>query len=177
MSPLKRLLPLVLAMLVASAISACGGSGKLSEQKATTLNGEGFSVNMPGKPTRRVSTVQTPAGPLQLTLFLSKGASEAFSIGGGRFPARASLNLDGAVRGEAAGVHGTVRNVLSTTYQRFPARDARITAESNGTPITIFERTILANGEYLNLQFLQQGFDVKSPPASYATFLASLKIT
>jgi len=115
------LLALVLTMLIAATLGACGA--KLSEQKG------------------------------------------------------APFNLDGAVRGEAAGVHGTLQNVTATTYQHFPARGARITALSNGSPATVFERTILANGEAFDLQFVEAGSDVKTPPASYTTFLAALKIT
>jgi len=88
-----------------------------------------------------------------------------------RIPQGAPFNLDGAVRGEAAGVHGTLQNVTATTYQHFPARGARITALSNGSPATVFERTILANGEAFDLQYVEAGSDVKTPPASYTTFL------
>lgn len=168
MSPLKSLLLLFLALLSASALAACGG--KASERRVAVLNGQGFSVSMPGNPTRKV-------GPQQLTVYVSQFGSQAFAIGGGRLPAGAGFNLDGAVQGEVTKVQGILQSVVTTSYQGFPARDARITADSNGTPITIFERTILAHGAYFNLQFLQQGADVKAPPASYTTFLASLKIT
>lgn len=175
MSPLKSLLLLFLALLSASALAACGG--KASERRVAVLNGQGFSVSMPGNPTRKVGTVQTQVGPQQLTVYVSQFGSQAFAIGGGRLPAGAGFNLDGAVQGEVTKVQGILQSVVTTSYQGFPARDARITADSNGTPITIFERTILAHGAYFNLQFLQQGADVKAPPASYTTFLASLKIT
>ncbi len=175
MSPVKRLLALVLTMLIAATLGACGA--KLSEQKGAPINGEGFSVKMPGKPTRMVRTVQTSAGPVQLTAYISHADQEAFSISVERIPQGAPFNLDGAVRGEVAGVHGTLQNVTATTYQHFPARGARITALSNGSPATVFERTILANGEAFDLQFVEAGSDVKTPPASYTTFLASLKIT
>ncbi len=174
MSPLKRLLPPALVVLSLSALGACGGNA--SEPKAAILTGDGFSVNMPGKPTRKVVSVPTPAGPQQLTVYISKTSSEAFEISSARLSAGEGFNLDAAVRGEAANVQGTLRSVLTTTYQRFQTRDARITAQSNGTPVSIFERTILAKGEYFNLQYLRQGADIKSPPAAYTTFLASLKI-
>ncbi len=175
MSPVKRLLAFVLTMLVAVALGACGA--KLSDQKGTVINGEGFSAKMPGKPTRMVRTVQTSAGPVQLTAYISHADQEAFSISEERIPQGSPFNLDGAVRGEVAGVHGTLQNVTAITYQHFPGRDARLTALSNGSPGTVFERTILANGEAFDLQFVEGGSDVKTPPASYATFLASLKIT
>lgn len=89
MSPLKSLLLLFLAPLSASAPAACGG--KASERRVAVLNGQGFSVSMPGNPTRKVETVQTQVGPQQLTVYVSQFGSQASrSAGGGSPPGRAS---------------------------------------------------------------------------------------
>lgn len=167
---LKRLLP---GLLISAALAACGGGGGL---KVVPLHGDGFSVNMVGTPQRMVRTIQTVVGPQQITLYASRNGSQGYSIATHRFSTAEGFNLDGAVQGEVAGVHGTLQSVRTTTYQGFPARDASITGQSNGTPFTVFERTILAKREVFELQFARQG-TAASPPAPYTTFLSSLKIT
>ena len=177
MRQLQRLLPFAVAALSATALVACGE--KASEKEADTLVGEGFTVAMPGDPKRTTQTVQTAAGPVLLTAYVSEGGNEGFSMSVAKIPSTAKGDLDGAVQGAAANVKGTPKDTMKTTYQGFPARDTRIVnaQDENGNKGTVFARVILAKGRLLQLQFVQEGGDAKTPPASYGAFLASLKIS
>ncbi len=176
MRPFQTLLVVTVAALSATALVACGE--KASEKSADTLVGEGFTVDMPGEPKRSTQTVQTAAGPVLLTAYVTEGGSEGFSMSVAKIPSTVKGDLDGAVSGAAANVKGTATDTKTTTYQGFPARDTRITnaQDQEGNKGTVFARVILAKGRLLQLQFVQKGGDVKDPPASYETFLASLKI-
>lgn len=173
----QRLLLLSVLGLSATALVACGE--KASEKKIATLNGEGFTVNMPGSPERTVQTVQTAAGPVKITAYITEGGEEGFAMSVARIPATVKGDLDGAIQGAASNVKGTPKDTVKTTYQGFPARDTRIieAQDENGKKGTVFARVILAKGKLFQLQFIQEGADVKDPPAAYPTFLASLKIS
>ena len=162
--------------LSATALVAC--ADKSSEEKADTLTGAGFSVKMPGEPKRSTQTVPTAAGPVVLTAYVSEGGEEGFSMSVAKIPETVKGDLDGAVQGAASNVKGTLKDTVRTTYQGFPARDTRITnaQDANGNKGTVFARVILAKGKLFQLQFVQEGADVKKPPAAYGRFLASLKI-
>ena len=180
--PLPRRLRLVaLATVLSAALVACGDdkeSNAASARPAATLTGDGFSVEMPGSPQRRVLTVPTSSGPLPVTSYLSEGGEEGFSMSVLKVPEGVRFDLEGAVRGAAANVKGTVKDNSKTSYEGFPARDTRITnaADKNGNKGTVFARMILAKGRFFQLQFVKEGADVKSPPAAYKRFVASLKI-
>ncbi len=165
-----------LALALALALGACGG--KASEREVATLSGDGFSVAMPGAPKRSTQTVATPAGPVSVTAYITEGGSEGFSMSVARIPSGVKGDLDGAVRGAAANVRGTARDVRRTTYQGFPARDVRIANArgDDGSRATVFARLVLARGRLYQLQFVQEGGDVTEPPAAYPRFLSSLKL-
>lgn len=167
-----------LATLAGPALVACGEE-KAREQKVATLRGEGFTVQMPGNPKRSVITAQTPAGPVPITAYISEGGEEGFSMSSLKIPAGVQGDLDGAVRGAASQVEGTVRSSVKTTHQSFPARDARIAdaEDANGRKGTVFLRVILAKGRVFQLQFVTAGGDVPAPTSAYRAFVASLKIT
>jgi hypothetical protein len=176
MRPSQRLLLSVIAAVAALALVACGE--KASDKQVAALDGEGFSVSMPGEPKRSTETVQSAAGPVVVTAYVTEGGEEGFSMSVAQFPSTVKGDLDGAVEGAASTVKGVTRDLKETTYQGFPARDLRIidAEDSNGNKGTVFARVILAENKLYQLQFVQEGADVKQPPAAYPAFLASLKI-
>jgi hypothetical protein len=171
--------PFLLAVAALSAIALVACGEKASEKNAELLEGDGFTVNMPGEPKRSTQTVRTAAGPVLLTAYVTEGGEEGFSMSVAKIPSSVEGDLDGAVRGAAANVKGTAKGTRKTSYQGFPARDTRITnaQDRNGKKGTVFVRVILAKGRLFQLQFVQEGADVKTPPAAYTDFLASLKIS
>jgi hypothetical protein len=176
----NRLLLVAIATLLGAGLVACGDDkkGAASEKPVATLKGEGFTVRMPGKPKRQVITAQTAAGPVPITAYLTEGGQEGFSMSVLTVPKGVKGNLQGAVEGAASSVRGKLASTAKTTYQGFPARDARITnaADQNGNKGTVFARVILAKGRIFQLQFVTGGADVASPPAAYAGFISSLRI-
>ncbi len=166
-------LPLAgLTMVVALALASCGGE---ASKDLTTLNGDGFTVSMPGKPKREQQSVPTAKGTVQAVSYTSDSDDRAFSIGYTTLPDGVAGDLHGAIAGGAANVGGTVKDEKATTYQTFKARDARITnaADNKGT---LFVRAILAKGRLYVLQFVGEGKDLKEAPAVYTEIVNSLKI-
>ena len=168
---------MVIALAMCAALVGCGEDA--ADKQAAVLTGEGFTVNMPGDPKRSTQTIPTPAGPVLLTAYVTEGGEEGFSMSVAKISSTVEGDLDRAVRGAAANVRGSAKDTRKTTYQGFPARDTRITnaQDEKGRKGTVFARLILAKGRLFQLQFVQQGADVKDPPAAYKSFLASLKIT
>jgi hypothetical protein len=178
---LRGLLLAALAALAATGLVACGGGADddaAGGQRVNTLDGDGFSVEMPGSPKRQVITARTAAGPVPITAYISEGGEEGFSMSVLTLPKGVAGDLDGAVKGAATSVEGRLRDSTQTRYQGFPARDARIgdAADENGNKGTVFARVILAKRRLFQLQFVTGGADVKSPPAAYRSFVSSLKI-
>lgn len=178
---LRPLRLVAIATLLGTALVGCGeeeGKGKAGAKPAATLEGEGFSVKMPDSPKRQVITAQTASGPVPITAYITEGGEEGFSLSVLTVPKGVRSDLEGAVKGAASSVKGTLKDSTPTRYQGFAARDARITnaADQNGNKGTVFARVILAKGRIFQLQFVTGGADVKSPPASYTRFVSSLKI-
>ena len=161
-----------LTVLVALVLASCGGE---ATKDLATLKGDGFSVSMPGKPTRKVQSVPTRNGTFKAISYTSDSRDKAFSIGYTELPKGVKGDLHGAITGGAANVGGTVRDEKPTEYQGYKARDARITgaADNKGT---LFVRAILAKGRLYLLQFIGDGPNLKTAPAAYGEIIASLKI-
>lgn len=169
---MRTLSLLGLTALVALVLASCGGE---ATKDLATLNGEGFSVSMPGKPIRHVQSVPTVNGTFKAISYTSDSRDRAFSIGYTELPKGVRGDLRGAIKGGAAKVGGTVRDEKPTTYQGLEARDARITgaADNKGT---LFVRAILAKNRLYLLQFIGDGPNLTKAPAAYAEIIGSLKI-
>ena len=181
MRTLRAPVLVALAAMAATAPVACGGGADddaASKQRVSTLDGDGFSVKMPGSPKRQVITARTAAGRVPITAYISEGDDEGFSMSVLTLPKGVEGDLDGAVKGAADSVEGRLKDSTKTRYQGFPARDARIgdAADKDGNKGTVFARVILAKRRLFQLQYVPGGADVKSPPAAYRSFVASLKI-
>lgn len=167
----RRLVP-CLTVLLALALASCGGE---ATKDLATLDGDGFSVSMPGKPTRTEQSVRTPNGTVKAISYTSDSKDKAFSIGYTQLPDGVRGDLKGAIKGGAANVGGTVREETATTYKGYKARDARITgaADNKGT---LFVRAILAKDRLYLLQFIGDGPNVEKAPSDYAEIIDSLVI-
>jgi hypothetical protein len=181
----RLLLAAAVTAATCSLLVACGddqedspSSEPTSRRDAgTTVKGPGFTVQMPANPKRETGTIKTDAGPVELTSYLVDRGDEAYGIYVGELPPGGEPDLDGAIDGAAAELHGTVAEREETEYQGFPARDARITgAEKNGTKATVFLRQIGASDRYYQLNYVAKGADVRAPPDGYRRFLESLEI-
>jgi hypothetical protein len=70
-----------------------------------------------------------------------------------------------------------VTRAVRTTYDGFPARDARLTTTWHRIKRTFFARLIFARGALWDLRFIAPGDAVNAAPHAYQTFLSSLKIS
>ncbi|MDP2711486.1 MAG: hypothetical protein Q8O56_09730 [Solirubrobacteraceae bacterium] len=176
----RILLLLVVLSLTGTMLVACGSEQdeEPAEPSVATLEGEGFTVAMPGTPKREVITAQTSAGPVPITAYIAERGSDGFSLSVLTVPKGVKSDLDEAVKGAAASVKGTLQNTRQATYQGFPARDARITnaRDPNGNAGTVFARVIAAKGRIFQLQFVVGEANVRTPPTAYTEFISSLKI-
>ncbi len=172
-----KLLLVALASVAGATLVACAKENA-SEQPVATVQGDGFTVAMPGSPKREVITAQTAGGPVPITAYITEGGEEGFSMSVLKVPEGVKGDLVGAVRGAATSVGGTLKDSRKVTFQGYPARDARITGaeDSDGDKGTVFARVILAKGRVFQLQFVTGGADVTSPPKQYTAFVSSLKI-
>jgi hypothetical protein len=168
----RRLLAPGLGALAALVVAACGGAGT---KELATLEGDGFTVSMPGTPKRSVQSVPTPRGTVKAISYTSDSHDKAFSIGYTELPKGVKGDLRGAIAGGASNVGGTARDEVDTTYQGFKARDARITgaADNKGT---LFVRAILVRNRLYVLQFIGNGANLKKPSDAYSQIVNSLKI-
>jgi hypothetical protein len=133
---------------------------------------------MPGNPKRETGTVKTDAGPVEFTSYLVDRGDEAYGIYVGKMGAAdMEPDLDGAIAGTAADLHGTVAEREETEYQGHPAHDVRITdGEADGAKLTTFMRVIEVDDRFYQLEYFTEGADVRAPAAGYEPFLESLEI-
>jgi hypothetical protein len=192
MTTFRRRLLLAAAVTVAACalLGGCGNETNESSEptpsrepatpqdESATVEGSGFSVDMPAKPKRKTGTVQTPKGPVKLTLYAVVRGDEAYLMSVGEMPPGVEPDLDGAVQGAATNVHGTVAERTSSQYQGLPARDARITdaEDEDGNKATVFLRVVGEDDRYYLLEYIAKGSDVRTAASDYQPFLDSLKI-
>jgi len=101
MDIVRRPLLVALTTLLGTALIACGDDTKkdaAGAKPAATLAGDGFSVEMPGKPKRQVLTASTAAGPLPVTAYITEGGDEGYSMSVLKVPKAGRFDLDGAIR-------------------------------------------------------------------------------
>jgi len=172
-----RCASLSVVVLAALLLGACGATGE-STKDLETLQGDGFSIKMPGTPKRSSRTIQSGAGPVTLTSYVSDGSEQAFSIAFTELPKAAKGDLVAALRGAATSLGGTLTDERMTKYQGFDTRDARILGVKNnkGTEGTLFTRVILTKDRLYELRFVVEGGDRTQPPDVYPQFRDSLKL-
>ncbi|MDX6691430.1 MAG: hypothetical protein QOG15_2887, partial [Solirubrobacteraceae bacterium] len=163
-------------------LGACGGGAgnHFAAGDMQTVTGDGFTVQMPGKPARETVPIPTGAGTVQASVYTVKNDHEAFLVSASPLPAGARADLKAVLSGGASAVSGNVRDDAATTYQGYPAREGRVPdAQNNGGKGTVFVRVILVakGGKQVlyHLQYVRKGADATAP-ALYKQFLASLKI-
>lgn len=106
------------------------GDGWLSFESAD----EGFRVDLPVEPVRDEQTIPSEAGPLRVVIFVAQVDDTAgYNVGYTDYPeavldVESDVLLDGAVRGAATNVSGTVESSTKLDVDGFPAVDYVITA-------------------------------------------------
>jgi hypothetical protein len=145
-----------------------------------TINGDGFTLSMPGTPSKNDSTIPSAAGPLQLRMYtLSKGF-EGFITGYTEYPdivfssSKPEDLLDGAQNGAISNVKGEVTSQRSITVAGNPGREIVGTSPAQNVGFTA--RVILAKPRMYMLVYTQYDKD-KPISGDGQKFLDSFQIT
>lgn len=178
-------------VLAATLLAGCGGSDDPSSGDRTTdssetagessgdlvtLEGDGFSIGLPTKATEQTQTVQSQAGPIEVTFYSSEADEGSFVVALTTLPANVEPNLDGAVDGAVSQVDGTLKESSDTTLLGHPAREARFVTSSGGQDATIFARVVAVEDRLFQVQFVVEGEDVQEAPAVLDDVLASIRL-
>lgn len=114
-------------VVVALALSGCG-----PKEWTEFSSGPGnFSVLLPGTPEEQTQSVDTPAGSIDIHMFLLDQGSSAFMVGYSDYPesliaqADPMLLLDGARDGAVGNVGGTMRSERELTLNSNPGREIK----------------------------------------------------
>lgn len=172
----RLILSLVAFPLLVGLLPACSGE---ADKPLATFEGDGFSIDMPGKPERTTDSTDSALGKLPIVVHTSGSRDKAYILIYTEFPSPPEVDMGGLMEILARSLNGTAQEDTGTTFQGLPARDGRITnasAEGRDKPHTVFLRAIEAKNRLYQLQYVQEGADVKAPPPEYSQFLASFKI-
>lgn len=170
-------------LLLGALVSGCGSdkSGSPETDKSqdlVPLTGDGFSMKLPSETTKTVRTVPTAAGKVKVVLYSTGDDPDGtYLVALTAYPAGTVVDLDKAVAGAAKNVDGVVRANDPAKYRGHDARDARFTATSSGTEITVFVRVVDLGGKLFQLQYAKQGADVKTPPAEFDLVASSVRFS
>jgi hypothetical protein len=130
---MRFLLPLTLPLVL-------GGAQDPAEWKPFVSKKGGFSVTLPAEPTEQVQTVKTPAGPVDVVLYLIDGKKDTVSyvVGYSQFPEKAlqtgtsEKRLDNARDGAVQSAKGKLKEEKKVLLGSYPGRELLIESETGG---------------------------------------------
>lgn len=145
-----------------------------------TITEDGFSLSMPGKPSKSDDTVASAAGPLALRMYTLSEGYEGFITGYTEYPdmvftaSEPEELMDGAQRGAITNVQGEVTSQRRITVNGHPGREIIGTSPSKNIGFTA--RVILARPRMYMLVYTQ--YDKTKPmSADGKRFIDSFQIT
>jgi hypothetical protein len=145
-----------------------------------TINDDGFSLSMPGKPSKDDSTVESAAGPLPLRMYTLTKGFEGYITGYTEYPdivftsSKPEALLDGAQEGAISNVKGEVTSQRPITVNGYSGREIVGTSPAQNVGFTA--RVILAKPRMYMLVYTQ--YDKDKPISADGTkFLESFRIT
>ncbi len=145
-----------------------------------TINEDGFTLSMPGKPSKSDDTVPSAFGPLALRMYTLSEGYEGYITGYTEYP-DAIFNasepeelMDGAQTGAISTVQGEVTSQRQITVNGHPGREIIGTSSSKNIGFTA--RVILARPRMYMLVYTQ--YDKSKPiSADGKRFMESFQIT
>lgn len=194
---MRRLLAPLALVAAASLLAGCGSgddggtpanTSRTSESAADTaastlatpdlvpLDGNGFTVRLPGKATASKQKATSEVGVIPYTLYSARdGNGGTFVVAMTTYPKNAVLDLDGAVAGLAKALDGKVVANQKVKVRGHTARAVRITSAAGGTDATTFARTVLVGRRLFQLQYSVAGSNLASPPPIFAAVLGTVR--
>jgi hypothetical protein len=144
------------------------------------INEDGFTISMPGTPSKNDDTVPSAAGPLMLRMYTLSQGYEGYITGYTEYPdmvftaSNPEDMMDGAQRGAINNVQGEVTSQRKITVNGNPGRE--IVGSSPSKNIGFTARVILARPRMYMLVYTQ--YDKSKPMSDDGKrFLDSFKIT
>ena len=144
-----------------------------------TVSGDGFSVQMPGKPEKSEQSTPSAAGPLPIVLYTLSHGYEGYIVGYSEYPdivfqTDEETLLDGARDGAIENVKGQVTTERKITVAGHTGREIIGTSPSSNIGFTA--RVFLAKPRMYMLVYTQ--YDQSKPISDHGlTFLDSFQIT
>jgi len=128
------------------------------------IHHDGYTIRLPEEPTARPETVPTKVGSIKLTMYMA-GDSDGgtFVVAMNSYPRGVVLDLEGAMRGTATNVGGTIVSDESLQFQHHPARRGRITVAKDGRKVTIFNLVVKVGQRLFQVEYIALK-DLKTPP-------------
>ena len=156
------------------------------EWKMFTPPAGGFSVAMPGDPKEVKVSAPSPAGPVQVVLYMIEVGKDGYIVAGNDLPpgsdapALVQTVLDGSQKGIMANLAGAkLIEEKKIQHQGFPGRDLVVEVPPGKAPtaVTVRIRIVIANGKLIQMQAIRAGVGeaAKATPEIPAYF-NSLKI-
>ncbi|MDT4968615.1 MAG: hypothetical protein QOJ64_3352 [Acidobacteriota bacterium] len=145
-----------------------------------TLTGDGFSIYMPGSPSKSEQTEPSLAGPITIHLYTAAQGYEAFMAGDTTYPDAvfASGNteqiMDGARDGAVSSVEGQISNERKITLGSYSGREVTGSSPSKNLSFTL--RLYVAKPKMFIILYSQYGKD-KPLSDDGRKFLDSFQIT
>ncbi len=121
------------------------------------LDGNGFAMKLRQKAVAEEQTFDTKVGKVKATLYTDAGDDDAFVVAMNAYPAGTRVDLDGAVRGVAQNVGGTVDVNETVEVQGNPARQVRIAGTSAGNEVTVYLLAVNVDNKLFQLQYVLRG--------------------
>jgi hypothetical protein len=145
-----------------------------------TVDGEGFTVTMPGTPSHDTQTTQSAVGPIPIHLYTLSAGYEGYMAGYSQYP-ETLFNLskpedvfDGAQNGVINNIKGQVVSQRSITMNGNPGREVVGTSSSTNLGFTM--RLYIVKPKMFMLFYTQYGAD-KPMSADGKKFLDSFQLT
>jgi hypothetical protein len=147
------------------------------ERKTFSPEGGGFTVEMPCKPQQQSTAVETPAGPVNLMVYLCRTANRAYMVGYSdySFPdmkEKAESLLDGAREGALKKGNNRLVSELSISLDGHPGRELRMEAP-NGPRMRV--RMILVGNRLYQIGVVTPKVEMDAP--EIGKFLDSFRLT
>jgi hypothetical protein len=155
-------------------------SPTISSSSWESINEDGFSLSMPGKPAKSDDSIPSAAGPLPLRMYTLNKGFEGYITGYTEYPdivftsTEPEQLLDGAQQGAISNVKGEVTSQRSITLNGHPGREIVGTSPAQNVGFTA--RVFLAKPRMYMLVYTQYDKS-KSISADGKRFLESFQIT
>ena len=174
------------------ALAGCGAEREfvevgrdLGEPVATTATtlpalvshpGGWFTISLPGQGKVETQTAQTAAGPVDISVLTVASDENGYAVSHHDVP-KGGYDLNGAAKGAAAEVKGTLTDLSPVSYKGNSGLDFRVAGAAEGKG-TVFSRIIVVKKKKtIHIQAVFAG-DLRTPPNDlYRQVLESLTLS